>query len=75
MPTVPYIIKYKIIPSGFLDTERERLEIVKFIKTVYNWDVNPNTLSVALKRMNTSIRITKNPLKASGNLYKKAPQY
>ncbi|WP_216657872.1 hypothetical protein, partial [Sphingobacterium shayense] len=70
IPTVPYIIKYKVIPSGFLDTERERLEILRFIKTELNWDVNPNTLSVALKRMDSSIQITKNPVKASGNLYK-----
>jgi transcriptional regulator with XRE-family HTH domain len=69
--SVPYIIKYKILNTNFLDTFKERKQIVIFIKEKYHWDINPNTLTTNLKRINNLLIIEPNPNKKIGNVYKK----
>jgi transcriptional regulator with XRE-family HTH domain len=59
--SVPYIIKYKILNTNFLDTFKEK----------YHWDINPNTLTTNLKRINNLLIIEPNPNKKIGNVYKK----
>lgn len=71
VPSIPYILKFKILNTPFLNDFRERKEIVKYIKDIYGWEINPNTLSTGLKRMPTLIIIKENPNKEIGNLYKK----
>lgn len=65
------ILKYKILNTNFLDTFKERKQIVIFIKEKYDWDINPNTLTTNLKRINNLLIIEPNPNKKIGNVYKK----
>ncbi|SKB97045.1 DNA-binding transcriptional regulator, XRE-family HTH domain [Sphingobacterium nematocida] len=70
-PSVPYIIKYRLLKTTFLDSFRERLEILTYIKTKYGWEVNPNTLTTNLKRLNNELIIKPNPKHDKGYVYKK----
>lgn len=71
LPSVPYILKYKILNTNFLDTFKERKHILKYIEENYGWKINPNTLTTNLKRMNKLLIIQPNPNKNIGNVYKK----
>lgn len=69
-PSVTYILKYKIFNTNFLDSFKERKQILLFIKEKYDWDINPNTLTTNLKRINNLLIIEPNPNKKIGNFIK-----
>lgn len=71
VPSVPYIIKFRMLKTSFLNEFRERKEIVTFIKNTYGWDVNPNTVSTNLKRLEKVLVIKEHPNKDIGKIYKK----
>jgi len=68
-PSIPYIIKYKVIKTDFLNTPKERGKIVKFIEDNYGWKISGNSLTNALKRMPHLIKIEPHPTKGGTNLY------
>ncbi len=71
VPSVPYIIKFRILKTQFLNDFKERNQIIRYIKDSYGWDVNPNTISTNLKRLEKLLIIKENPDKDIGNVYKK----
>lgn len=70
-PSIPYIIEFKILHTDFFNKYRERGEIIDFIQNKYGWDVNPNTLSTALRRMTDLLIIEPHPTKKSSFIYKR----
>ena len=70
-PSIPYIIKYKVLKTDFLNTPKERWEIVEFIKENYKWKINGNSLTNAFKRMTYLIKIEPHPTKGGTNVYSK----
>lgn len=68
-PSIPYIIKYKVIRTDFLNTPKERGKIVKFIDDNYGWKISGNSLTNALKRMPDLIKIEPHPTKGRTNVY------
>ncbi|WP_257667468.1 helix-turn-helix domain-containing protein [Parapedobacter tibetensis] len=70
-PSIPHCIKYKVLRTGFLDTPKERGQIVKFISDNYGWKINGNSLTNALKNMPKFIKIEPHPDKGGTNLYSK----
>lgn len=71
VPSVPYIIKFRMLKTSFLNEFKERKEIIGFIKDTYGWEVNPNTVSTNLKRLEKLLIIKEHPNKDVGNLYKR----
>jgi|SRR5690606_37848684 len=70
-PSIPYIMKYRVLKTDFLNQFRERIQILKYIKDNYGWEVNPNSLTSNLKRMNDVLVIKPNPEQNKGYVYKK----
>lgn len=70
-PSVPYILKYRLLKTNFLDVFRERIEILTFIQNEYGWSINPNTLTTNLRRINDKLIIEPNPSHNKGYVYKK----
>lgn len=70
-PSLPYIIKYKLLPSGFLNDFKSRKQIVDHVSSEYKWQISPNTLSTSLRRHKDLIDRIKNPETKTGFLYKK----
>ncbi|MBD1366575.1 helix-turn-helix transcriptional regulator [Mucilaginibacter sp. ZT4R22] len=69
-PSIPYCIKYKMLPSGYLDIPRETSEIKSFFLEL-GWNFKANSLHTALKRMTLLIKISPHPKKSGTNLYSK----
>ena len=70
-PSVPYILKYRLLRTTFLDKPRVRKEILEHIKEKYGWSINPNTLTTNLLRMENLLEIVPNPDHNKGYVYKK----
>lgn len=69
-PSIPYCIKYKMLPTNFLNTPKETNEIKRFFLDM-GWDFKANSLHTALKRMPHLIEISSHPEKKGTNLYSK----
>lgn len=72
VPSVPYILKYRLLRTSFLDEFRVRKEILEYIKKNYGWSINPNTLTTTLQRMSNLLTIKPNPSHNKGYVYKKS---
>jgi transcriptional regulator with XRE-family HTH domain len=70
-PSVPYVVKFRVFQTSFLNEYRERKELITFIKDTYGWEVNPNTLTTNLKRMEKVLDIKEHPNKKIGYVYRK----
>lgn len=70
-PSVPYILKYRLLRTNFLNEFRVRKEILEYIEKKYGWSVNPNTLTTNLKRMEELLVIKPNPEHNKGYVYRK----
>ncbi|HMU04942.1 MAG TPA: helix-turn-helix transcriptional regulator [Saprospiraceae bacterium] len=70
-PSIPHIVKYRLLKTDFLSKFRKRKEILAYIKDNYGWDVNPNSLTTNLKRLDDVLVIKPNPDENRGNIYKK----
>ncbi|SEL89155.1 helix-turn-helix domain-containing protein [Parapedobacter koreensis] len=68
-PSIPYIIKYRVLKIDFLNTPKERGKIVKFVDDNYGWKITGNSLTNALKRMPDLIKIEPHPSKGGTNVY------
>jgi len=69
-PSIPYCIKYKMLPTNFLNTPKETNEIKRFFSDM-GWNFKGNSLHTALKRMPLLIKINPHPKKDGTNLYSK----
>jgi len=69
-PSIPYCIKYKMLPTNFLNTPKETNEIKHFFWDL-GWNFKGNSLHTALKRMPLLIKITPHPEKNGTNWYSK----
>lgn len=70
-PSIPYIIKFKLLQTDFLNKFRERKEIIDFIRDKHEWNINPNTLSTTLRRMTDLLIIESHPTKKNTFIYKR----
>lgn len=70
-PSVPYILKYRLLRTDFLNEFRVRKEILDFIEVKYGWSINPNTLTTNLMRLDNLLAIKPNPDHNKGYVYKK----
>lgn len=70
-PSIPYIIKHKVLKSNFLDTQQERKDIIKFISDNYGWKIEGNSLTNAFKNLPSFIKIGEHPTKKRTNVYSK----
>ncbi|MFC7524149.1 helix-turn-helix domain-containing protein [Parapedobacter sp. GCM10030251] len=68
-PSIPYIIKYRVLKTDVLNTPKERGKIVEFVDDNYGWKIRGNSLTNALKRMPDLIKIEPHPTKGGTNLY------
>ncbi|MGJ1534304.1 helix-turn-helix domain-containing protein [Sphingobacterium multivorum] len=71
MPSVPYILKYRLLRTNFLNEFRVRKEILKYIEKNYGWSINPNTLTTNLRRMGDLLVFKPNPDHDNGYVYRK----
>lgn len=71
VPSVPYILKHKLLKTDFLNKFRERKHILEYIEKNYKWVINPNTLTTNLKRMDDILIIAPNPNQKKGYVYKR----
>ncbi|MDB5006043.1 MAG: hypothetical protein JWP45_436 [Mucilaginibacter sp.] len=69
-PSIPYCIKYKMLPTNFLNIPKETNQIKRFFSDM-GWDFKANSLHTALKRMPLLIKISPHPEKNGTNLYSK----
>ncbi|PAW95416.1 hypothetical protein CKK33_18685 [Mucilaginibacter sp. MD40] len=69
-PSIPYCIKYKMLPTNFLNTPKETNEVKRFFLDM-GWNFKANSLHTALKRMSHLIKISPHPEKNGTNLYSK----
>ncbi|GAA3989623.1 helix-turn-helix domain-containing protein [Mucilaginibacter dorajii] len=69
-PSIPYCIKYKMLPTNFLNTPRETNEIKRFFSDI-GWNFKSNSLHTALKRMPKVIEIKRHETKGNTNFYQK----
>jgi len=69
-PSIPYCIKYKMLPTGYLDVPRETNEIKVFFADL-GFKFKGNSLHTALKRMPELIEIKKHKTKLNTNVYLK----
>ncbi|MGJ1189390.1 helix-turn-helix domain-containing protein [Sphingobacterium siyangense] len=71
IPSVPYILKYRLLRTNFLNEFRVRKEILEYIEKNYGWYINPNTLTTNLQRISDLLVIKPNPDYNKGYVYKK----
>lgn len=69
-PTIPYCIKYKLLPTTFLNTPKETNDIKHFF-TKMGWNFKANSIHTALKRMPLLIKIIPHQEKKGTNQYQK----
>lgn len=70
-PSVPYILKYRLLRTNFLNEFKTRKDILTYIEDNYGWTINPNTLTTNLKRSSKKLIIEPNPNQNKGYVYKK----
>lgn len=68
-PSIPYIIKYRVLKTDLLNTPKERRQIVTFVEDNYEWKISGNSLTTALKRMPRLIKTEPHPTKGGTNVY------
>lgn len=69
-PTIVYAIKYRLLPTSFLETPKEINEI-RFFFTQLGWNFLGTSIQNALKRMSKLILIEKHAVKANTFVYSK----
>ena len=69
-PTIVYAIKYRLIPSSFLEQPREINEIRSFFGAM-GWNFLGTSIQNALHRMPSSVLIEKHELKKNTFVYSK----
>jgi len=72
-PKIPHAIRYKLLPSTFFDKPRETNQIRIFFEQ-HGWVYDGDTLSKALCRSKTLLKITPHSRKSNTNLYSRLQQ-